>query len=650
MADNQKETREFQTEVQQLLHLMIHSLYSNKEIFLRELISNASDASDKLRFEAQSDDSLYENNPEIDVRITFDQNEGTMTISDGGIGMSRDEVVENIGTIARSGTKDFLKSLSGDEAKDAHLIGQFGVGFYSAFIVADKVTLTTRRAGQPADTAVRWESAGDGKYELETVNKEGRGTEVVLHLKEDEKEFLEHYRLSSVIRKFSDHISWPIKMLKQAPPPMPSEEGEEAETVVEAETAPEWETVNSASALWTRRAADIKDEEYNEFYKHVGHDYEEPLRRLHTHLEGTLEYSMLLFLPKRAPFDLWDRDRKHGVKLYVRRVFIMEGAEELLPRYLRFIRGVIDSSDLPLNVSREILQQNRVVRAIRKGLINKSLTMLENLANEEDGADYQGFWDTFGLVLKEGVVEDHDNKERVAKLLRFASTHNSGEDKPEVQNVSLEEYVSRMKEGQDKIYYVVAENFAAASHSPHQEIFRKKGIEVLLLTDRVDEWLVGHLNEFDGKTLQAVSKGELDLGEEASEEEKEEQKKVRDSFEDLVKKVKESLGDQLVKDVRITNRLTDSPSCLVGDDQDMSAAMERLLREAGQAVPASTRTLELNPEHALVKRLNEEKDDGRFNDLSRILFDQAQLSEGAQLEDPSQFVHRLNKLLLDLAV
>ncbi|MBF0622037.1 MAG: molecular chaperone HtpG [Magnetococcales bacterium] len=638
----EKETRQFQTEVRQLLDLMIHSLYSNKEIFLRELISNASDAADKLRFEALSDDKLYEGVSEIDVRITFDKEAGTLTIADSGIGMTRDEVVANIGTIAQSGTKEFLKNLSSDEAENAHLIGQFGVGFYSSFIVADRVALITRRAGTEKDQGVHWESAGDGSYTLETVEKESRGTEVVLYLREDEQEFLDNWRLKNLVQKFSDHISWPILMEKPPEPAAEPEEGEEAKEE-EAEVLLEWETVNKASALWTRSKSEIEEEEYTAFYKHISHDFEEPLSHLHVRLEGNYDYTLLLYIPKRPPFDLWDRDRKHGVKLFVKRVFIMEGAEELLPRYLRFMRGVVDSSDLPLNVSREILQQDKAVQAIKKGLVSKSLSMVESLAKAEDGEKYQGFWDTFGLVLKEGVIEDMTNKERLAKLLRFASTQNESGEKPEAQTVSLADYVSRMKEDQDKIYYVFGESHSGAAHSPHLEIFRKKGIEVLLLSDRIDEWLISHLSEFEGKQLQAVSQGDLDLDGD-DEKVKEERKKKEDDFEGIVTKVKETLGES-VKDVRLTYRLTDSPSCLVGDTNEMSATMERLLREAGQNLPETKRILELNPSHALVVRLQNEKDDGRFGDLSNILLDQAILSEGGSLSDPTAFVKRLNSLL-----
>ncbi|MBF0369528.1 MAG: molecular chaperone HtpG [Magnetococcales bacterium] len=640
-----KETRQFQTEVRQLLDLMIHSLYSNKEIFLRELISNASDASDKLRYEALSNESLYEGESDLQIRVTFDKEAKTVTVSDNGIGMNREEVVENIGTIARSGTREFLNAMSGDQAKDANLIGQFGVGFYASFIVADRLTLVTRRAGAPANQAVRWESAGDGEYTLEEVEKEGRGTDVILHLREGEEDFLDDWRLRSIIRKFSDHVSWPVLMEKQEMPvpPMGDEAKEDEEESEAEEKAPEWETVNRASALWTRPKSEISDEEYQEFYKHVAHDFEDALIHTHVKLEGKYEYTLLLYTPKRAPFDLWDRDRKHGVKLYVRRIFIMEGAEEIMPRYLRFIRGVVDSSDLPLNVSREILQQNRAVEAIRKGCVNKVFGMFESLA-KNDAEKYAEFWSTFGQVLKEGVIEDSANKERIAKLLRFASTNSD----TETQDVSLADYVSRMKPDQELIYYVNGETFAAAKNSPHLEIFRKKGIEVLLLSDRVDEWLASHLTEFDGKKLQAVSKGELDLGKMDDEEDKEERQKSEEALAGLVERMKSALGDQ-VQDVRLSHRLTDSPSCLVGGDHDMSASMERILKEAGQEVPVSKRSLEINPSHPLAVRLKDEQNESRFGDLSQILLDQAVLSEGGQLEDPAEFVRRLNNLLLEVA-
>jgi len=620
-----KETLGFQAEVSQLLKLMIHSLYSNKEIFLRELISNASDACDKLRFEGLSDDALYENDPELKIRVAFDKDARTITISDNGIGMSRQEVIDNIGTIARSGTKEFLQRLTGDQAKDAHLIGQFGVGFYSAFIVADKVTLTTRRAGLGAEHGVRWESKGEGDFSLETVGKASRGTEIVLHLKEGEEEFLSDWRLRSVIRKYSDHITLPIVMKK-------SEWKDGKETATDED-----ETVNQANALWARPKSEITQEQYDEFYKHVAHDAEAPLAHVHARVEGRQEYTQLLYIPARAPFDLWDRERRHGVKLYVRRVFIMDDAEQLMPAYLRFVRGVIDSSDLPLNVSREILQHSKDIEAIRAGSVKKVLDLLEGLEPEK----YATFWKEFGLVLKEGVGEDFTNKERIAKLLRFASTHSDTAD----QTVSLTDYLGRMKEGQDKIYYITAETFAAAKSSPHLEVFRKKGIEVLLLSDRVDEWVASSLPEFEGKPLQSVAKGGLDLGGLEDEQEKEAQKKEADEFKDLLEKMQSALGDK-VKEVRVTHRLTDSASCLVVDSGDLSANLERMLKAAGQKVPSAKPILEINPGHPMVKKLKAEIGLERFDDWSHILFDQALLAEGGQLEDPAGFVHRLNGLIL----
>jgi molecular chaperone HtpG len=635
-----KETLGFETEVKHLLHLMIHSLYSNKEIFLRELISNASDAADKLRFEALSNDSLYEGDSELKIRLEYDKDKRTITIIDNGIGMTRAEVQEHIGTIAKSGTKQFFQALTGDQAKDSELIGQFGVGFYSAFIVADKVTLTTRKAGADKSEGVRWESAGEGDYTLESVEKAKRGTEIVLHLKEDESEFLDGYRIRSIVRKFSDHISLPIVMDKEAMPSMGEEEGEEkkAPEIVE-------ETVNSASALWTKARQDITEEAYNEFYKHVGHDYQDPLTYVHSKVEGTNEYTLLLYVPSRAPFDLWDRDTKHGVKLYIRKVFITDDAEQLMPRYLRFIRGIIDANSLPLNVSREILQQSKQISAIKSGAVKKVLGMLEDLA-KTDEEKYQKFWSQFGPVIKEGPIEDHANKERIAKLLRFASTH-ADSDK---QDVTLEAYVSRMKEGQDKIYYVTADSFSAAKNSPHLEIFRKKGIEVLLLSDRIDEWLVSNLDEFDGKHLQSVAKGDLDLGALDTEEDKKDQEEVNKDFESVLKQIKDVLGEK-VSEVRLSHRLTESPACLVADVYGMSLNMERIMKDAGQGFGMGMGRkpiFELNPTHPLVVKMKEEQDDARFADLTHILFDQAILSEGGQLDDPAAFVHKLNGLLQGL--
>jgi molecular chaperone HtpG len=637
-VEAKKETLGFQTEVKHLLHLMIHSLYSNKEIFLRELISNGSDAVDKLRFEALSNDGLYEGNSELSIRVAFDKDQRTVTVTDTGIGMTREEVQDHIGTIAKSGTKQFFEKMTGDEAKDSELIGQFGVGFYSAFIVADKVTLTTRKAGEKE--AVRWESAGEGDYTIEAVEKEARGTEIVLHLKEGEDEFLDSYRLRSIITKFSDHISLPIIMDKE----IPAETDEDGK-----ETAPariEDETVNSASALWTRSKDDISDEEYNEFYKHVGHDFQEPLTHIHSKVEGTNEYTLLLYVPARAPFDMWDRDAKHGVKLYIRKVFITDDAEQLMPRYLRFVRGVIDADSLPLNVSREILQQSKQISTIKAGAVKKVLGLLKTMS--KDAETYEKFWSEFGNVIKEGVIEDHKNKDAVAKLLRFSSTHTD----KEKQTVSLEDYVGRMQEGQDKIYYVTADSFSAAKNSPHLEIFRKKGIEVILMADRVDEWLISNLTEFDGKQLQSVAKGELDLDKLDTEDEKKEKEETTKDFESILKQMKDVLGDK-VSEVRVTNRLTDSPACLVTGDNDMSLNMERIMKEAGQSMNmmgmgGSKPIFEINPTHALVTNIKDEQDDDRFADITNILFDQAILSEGGQLDDPAAFVHKLNGLLQGL--
>ncbi|HEX2910508.1 MAG TPA: molecular chaperone HtpG [Chloroflexia bacterium] len=620
-----KETLGFQAEVKQLLDLMIHSLYSNKEIFLRELISNASDAVDKLRFEALSDSALYEDDTDLKIRVTFDKEARTITISDNGIGMSRQEVVDNIGTIAKSGTREFFQALTGDQRKDANLIGQFGVGFYSAFIVADKVTLLTRRAGLGPEHGVLWESNGQGEYTLENVAKPTRGTDVILHLREGEDDLLNGWTLRGIIRKYSDHITLPILMK------------------VEEEGKDEWETVNRASALWTRSKNEITDEEYNEFYKHVAHDFTEPLGRIHARMEGKYEYTLLLYIPSRAPFDLWNRDSRHGVKLYVRRVFIMDDAEQLLPPYLRFVRGVIDSSDLPLNVSREILQHNKVIESIKSGAVKKILGLLENMA-ESEPEKYATFWKEFGRVIKEGVAEDNNNRETIASLLRFSSTHNDSDK----QEISLDDYISRMKEGQDKIYYIIAETFSAAQHSPLLEIFRKKGIEVLLLSDVVDNWLVSHLNDYKGKQLQSVARGEVDLSKLEDEAEKEEHEKAAGEAKELVERIKQSLGDK-VKEVRVTSRLTTSPACLVADEHDLDASFKRLLKAAGQAVPNDKPILEVNPQHAILERLREEKDENRFADWTSILFDQAVLSDGGQLDDPVNFVNRLNHLLVELS-
>ena len=622
---HQKESMAFQAEVKQLLQLMIHSLYSNKEIVLRELISNASDAADKLRFEALANGALYENDSELKIRIAFDKDARILTITDNGIGMSRDEVIANIGTIAKSGTKEFFNALTGDQAKDANLIGQFGVGFYSAFIIADKVTLTTRRAG--ATEAVRWESAGEGDYTLEDADKASRGTEIVLHLREGEDEFLSDWKLKSIIRKYSDHITLPIVMKK-------SEWKDGAEVATDED-----ETVNKASALWARSKNDITEEEYQEFYKHVSHDFENPLAYTHSRVEGKQEYISLLYIPSKAPFDLYDRERHHGIKLYVKRVFIMEDAEKLMPQYLRFVRGVIDTSDLPLNVSREILQSSRDVEAIKAGSVKKVLGLLEDMA-ENKPEDYAKFYKEFGRVLKEGPGEDFANKDKIAGLLRFASTKAD----TDVQDVSLKDYISRMQPEQDVIYYITADSFAAAQHSPHLEIFRKKGIEVLLMSDRVDEWLLGSLTEFDGKKLQSIAKGDLDLGKLESDTEKEIQKKIEEEAKSLVEKIKQTLGEQ-VKDVRVTHRLTDSPACLVSGEHDLSGNLARMLKAAGQKAPESKPILEINPTHKLVKRLETESAQEVFADLAHVLFDQALLAEGGTLEDPASFVKRMNSLI-----
>jgi len=624
-VDAQRETLEFQTEVKQLLHLMIHSLYSNKEIFLRELISNGSDACDKLRFEALASDALYEGDTVLGIRIDFDQAARTVTVTDSGIGMTRDEVVDNIGTIARSGTRQFFESLTGDQAKDTQLIGQFGVGFYSAFIVADKVTLTTRRAGLPAEQGVRWISTGDGSYTLETIERPQRGTEIVLHLREGEDEFLNGYRLRGIVSKYSDHIPLPIEMRREA--------------AGKDEAAGEFEAVNKASALWTRPRSEITDEEYTEFYKHVAHDFEDPMQWVHSHVEGTQSYTSLFYIPARAPFDLYDRDSRHGIKLYVRRVFIMDDAEQLMPYYLRFVRGLVDSDDLPLNVSREILQHNRLIDTIRAGSIKKVLGLLEGMANDKPEL-YAQFWQQFGRVLKEGPGEDFANRERIAKLLRFASTATDSAE----QTVALDDYIKRMKDGQEKVYYITAETFAAAKNSPHLQIFRRKGIEVLLLSDRVDEWLVSHLHEYDGKPLASVAKGELDLDKLADEAEKAAAKKTGEAYAGLVERMQETL-DARVSEVRVSQRLTESPSCLVMGEHDMAVHMQQMLRQAGHEVPVSKPVLEINPSHPLVSRLRDETDDARFADWSNILLDQAMLSEGGQLEDPVAFVNRLNHLL-----
>jgi len=633
------QTLNFQAEVKQLLHLMIHSLYSNREIFLRELVSNASDACDKLRFEALDTPALYEADSELKIRIDFDSAARTITIADNGIGMSRDEAVAHLGTIAKSGTKEFFGKLTGDQKKDAHLIGQFGVGFYSAFIVADKVTVLSRRAGLAAAEGVKWECSmtgeSAGEYTIEVVEKAPRGTEITLHLREDQDDLLSGWKLKSLIRKYSDHIVQPIVMRKE----------EWDEEKKEQVLRDEYETINQANALWTRSKSDISDDEYKAFYKHVGHDYDEPLAWTHSRVEGRHEYTQLLYVPAHAPFDMWDRNAKHGVKLYVKRVFIMDDAEKLLPAYLRFVRGVVDSADLPLNVSRELLQESKDIDTIRAGCTKKILGLLEDLATSDEAGDkekYATFWNEFGKVLKEGVGEDFANKDKVAGLLRFASTK---ADTPE-EIVSLADYISRMKEGQDKIYYVTAETFNAAKNSPHLEIFRKKGIEVLLLTDRVDEWVIGNLPEFDGKALVSVAKGGLDLGALEDEAEKKEAEKAADDYKDLLEKMKASLGER-VKDVKVTLRLTDSPACLVADEHDMGMNLARILKAAGQSAPVSKPILEINPNHPAVLRLKYE--DKSFDDWAQVLFDQALLAEGGTLDDPATFVKRINQLMLAMS-
>ena len=635
-----KETLGFQTEAKQLLQLMIHSLYSNKEIFLRELISNASDAADKLRFEALSDGTLYEDDPELKITIEFDKEAKTISITDNGIGMSKEDVINHLGTIAKSGTAEFMSKLSGDQQKDSQLIGQFGVGFYSAFIVAERVEVKTRRAGLPVAEGVHWESKGEAEFSVESIEKADRGTTIILHLREDSADFADNWRIRSVVKKYSDHISLPVMMEKPITPEF-DEEGKEKP--VEENLEPEFEAINDATALWTRSRSEVEDDEYKEFYKHVSHDYEDPLSWSHNKVEGKLEYNSLLYVPKKAPFDMWNRDATRGLKLYVQRTFIMDDAEQFLPLYLRFIKGVVDSNDLSLNVSREILQQDPAVDSMKSALTKRVLDMLAKMA-KKDSEQYQAFWNEFGQVLKEGPAEDFSNKEKIAKLFRFASTHSNSD----VQDQSLEGYVGRMKEGQEKIYYVAAENYTTGSNSPHLEVFRKKGIEVLVLFDRVDEWLMGHMMDFEGKGFQDVGKGELDLGELEDEADKQEKEKLETENKDLVERVKTVL-DAKVQEVRVTNRLTDSPACLVVGDGDMGAQMRRILEQAGQAMPETKPILELNPEHSLVQKLDQESDEDRFSDLVEILFDQSMLAEGGQLEDPATYVHRLNKLLLELS-
>ncbi len=636
MTVAEKQTLGFQAEVKQLLQLMIHSLYSNKEIFLRELISNASDAADKLRFEAINHAGLLDGDSELAITVDFDKDARTISITDNGIGLSQQEAIEHLGTIAKSGTREFFSKLSGDQQKDAALIGQFGVGFYSGFIVADKITVESRRAGLPADQGVRWESAGEGDFSVESIDRPQRGTTIVLHLREGEDEFLSAWQLRSIIRKYSDHISLPIWMRKE-------EWDEETKAMVVKD---ELETINQASALWARSKSDISDEQYREFYKHVSHDFAEPLTWTHNRVEGRSEYTQLLYIPTRAPFDLWDRNQRGGIKLYVKRVFIMDDAEQLMPVYLRFVKGVIDSNDLPLNVSREILQESRDVKVIREGSTKRVLGMLEELANadEQEKKDkYAGFWNEFGQVLKEGIGEDATNKDRIAKLLRFTSTHNDSD----VQDVSFADYVARMKDGQDKIYYVTADSWTAAKNSPHLEIFRKKGVEVLLLTDRVDEWMLSFLTEFDGKALVSVAKGDLDLGKLEDEAEKKQKEETQADYKDLIEKMKKALEDKAA-DVRVTFRLTDSPACLVSGEHELSGNLLRMLKAAGQKAPDSKPILEINPNHPLVQRLKYEET--RFDDWSSILFDQAMLAEGGQLADPAGFVRKLNDMLLGMAL
>ena len=626
MSTNQ-ETRGFQSEVKQLLQLMIHSLYSNKEIFLRELISNASDAADKLRFKALSNPALYEGDGELRVRVSFDADKGTLTISDNGIGMTREQVIDHLGTIAKSGTKEFLTALGQDQAKDSQLIGQFGVGFYSAFIVADKVTVKTRASGEATDKGVLWESAGEGEYSVADIEKKSRGTDVILHLREDEKEFLNEWRLREIIGKYSDHIGLPVEMLTK-------EYDDEGKEIGE-----KWEKINKSDALWTRSKNDISDEEYNEFYKHLSHDFADPLLWAHNKVEGNQEYTSLLYVPSKAPWDLFNREHKHGLKLYVQRVFIMDDAEQFMPNYLRFMRGLIDSNDLPLNVSREILQDNKTTAALRKALTKRSLQMLEKLA-KEDAEKYQQFWKEFGLVLKEGPAEDFGNKEAIAKLLRFASTHNDSSE----QTVSLEDYVARMKEGQKAIYYITADSYVAAKNSPHLELFNKKGIEVLLLSDRIDEWMLSYLTEFDGKPLQTITKADLDLGDLADKEEAEAQKEQDKAFDSFIERVKNLLGER-VKEVRLTHRLTDTPAVVSTGNDQMTTQMAKLFAAAGQPVPEVKYTFELNPEHHLVKKVADIADEAEFADWVELLLEQAMLAERGSLENPAVFIKRINKLL-----
>ncbi len=639
MASNtQAETRGFETEAKQLLHLMIHSLYSNKEIFLRELISNASDAADKLRFEALSHPDLLEKDTDLKVQIDVDESAKTLTISDNGIGMDKEEVVSNLGTIAKSGTAQFLESLTGDQQKDSKLIGQFGVGFYSAFIVADEVEVLTRKAGTGASEATLWKSRGESDYSIEPASKEQRGTSVTLHLKKDKEDFAESFRLRSIVKKYADHISIPVMMEKQD-----FEQEEDSKEAKDSEKPQEYVAVNAAKALWTRSRKEVSDDEYREFYKHVSHDFEDPLQWSHNRVEGKLEYTSLLYIPAKAPFDLWNREAARGLKLYVQRVFIMDDAEQFLPLYLRFMKGVVDSNDISLNISREILQKDPVVDSMRSALTKRVLDMLGKL-RKKDKAKYDEFWKQFGQTIKEGPAEDFSNREKVAKLLQFTTTHSEADE----QDQGLVEYIERMQDGQDKLYYLVAESLKAARNSPHLEIFRKKGIEVILMHDRIDEWLTGHMQEFDGKQFQDIARGELDLGQLDDGEDKKQQQEAEKEFESLVTRIKEDLGDR-VKEVRITHRLTESPACLAVDEQDMGAQMRKIMEASGQAVPEAKPIFEINPDHPLVAKLDQESDEERFSDLVTILFGQASLADGGQLEDPGEFSSRLNKLLLDLS-
>ena len=631
----EQQNHTFSADTGKLLKLMIHSLYSNKEIFLRELVSNAADAADKLRFKALSDGSLFENDADLRVRISFDEEAKTITISDNGIGMTRDEVIEHLGTIAKSGTSDFFEQLSGDQVKDSQLIGQFGVGFYSAFIVADKVTVNTRKAGDDASQGTSWESAGEADYTVADIEKADRGTEIILHLRDEETEFLNDYKLRNVVSKYSDHISIPVQMFKDA---VPESDGPDGEKVPAVEAT--WETVNKATALWNCAKSEVNDDQYKEFYKHIANDFEDPLTWSHNKVEGEQEYTSLLYIPKRAPYDLWNREKAHGLKLYVQRVFIMDDAEQFMPTYLRFVKGVLDSNDLPLNVSREILQDTRVTTKLRSACTKRALSMLTKFAKKNE-TEYNAFWKEFGQVLKEGPAEDASNKEQIAKLFRFASTEADVAD----QTVSLDAYISRMNEEQDKIYYITADSFNAAKNSPHLEILRKKGIEVLLLSDRVDEWLLSHLPEYDGKAFISVTQGDLDLGKLDSEEEKQEQEKQETEFASFIERTKKVLGDK-VKDVRLTQRLTSTPSCIVADNDDMSTQMAKLMAQMGQPVPDSKPIFELNPEHSMITKLADMADEELFAEWTELLLQQAVLSEKGSLDDPSEFVARINKLLL----